>query len=64
MLEEIMKVHGLKEEEVLVVGDGINDLPIFKRFKNSLAMEHGKEELKKEALSIIKEFKDIKAFIK
>jgi Cof subfamily protein (haloacid dehalogenase superfamily) len=64
MLEEIMKVHGLKEEEVLVVGDGINDLPMFKRFKNSLAMEHGKEELKKEALSIIKEFKDIKAFIK
>jgi hydroxymethylpyrimidine pyrophosphatase-like HAD family hydrolase len=37
---------------------------MLKRFKNSIAMDHAKEEVKKEALSIIKDFKDIKAFIK
>jgi Cof subfamily protein (haloacid dehalogenase superfamily) len=64
MLEKIVKHYGLKNEEVLVVGDGVNDISMLKRFKNSIAMEHGREEVKKEALSIIKDFKDIKAFIK
>jgi hydroxymethylpyrimidine pyrophosphatase-like HAD family hydrolase len=64
MLEKIVKHYGLKNEEVLVVGDGVNDISMLKRFKNSIAMDHAKEEVKKEALSIIKDFKDIKAFIK
>jgi Cof subfamily protein (haloacid dehalogenase superfamily) len=64
MLEAIAKHYNLKEEEVLVVGDGINDVPMFTRFKNAIAMAHAKESVKKEALTTIKYFKEIKDFLK
>ena len=64
MLEAICQHYGINEDEVLVVGDGVNDIPMFKRFKNSIAMAHAKESVKKEALTTIKYFKEIKDFLK
>ena len=64
MLEAICKHYNLSQDEVLVVGDGVNDIPMLKRFKNGIAMAHAKESVKKEALTTISNFKEIKDFLK
>ena len=40
---------GIKEEEVMVLGDSFNDLSMFELFENSVVMANGEEEVKKVA---------------
>ena len=39
----------IKKDEILVIGDGLNDLEMISEFPNSVAMGNGVEELKKAA---------------
>ena len=43
------RLYNIFEEEVVVAGDGDNDLSMFKRFPNSYAMENGSENAKRAA---------------
>jgi len=44
-------------KETLVVGDDLNDLPLFDNFENSVAMANGHEEVKEKAKVVIKKYK-------
>lgn len=37
---------GIKQDEVMVLGDSFNDLSMFELFENSVAMENGEDEVK------------------
>lgn len=43
---KIISIYGIKEDEVLVFGDSINDYPMLKHFKNSVAMKNAKQNIK------------------
>lgn len=49
ILEKIAEVRGLSKEEVMVIGDGMNDLSLFERFPNSYAPSNACETIKKMA---------------
>ena len=40
---------GIKRDEVMVLGDGLNDYSMFKEFTNSVAMENAIPEIKEAA---------------
>jgi phosphoserine phosphatase len=54
MLKRIQNILGVSEEDTMVVGDGANDLSMFKYAKTRVAF-CAKEVLKKEANIIIEE---------
>jgi 3-deoxy-D-manno-octulosonate 8-phosphate phosphatase (KDO 8-P phosphatase) len=45
--EEILKKHGLKDEEIAYMGDDLLDIPILKRVGLSICVANGVEEAKK-----------------
>ncbi len=47
MIEMVCKHYGYKEEEVVVIGDGFNDVSMFQKFTNSFAMGQASTDLKK-----------------
>ncbi len=47
MAKKVCKFYGYKEEEVVVIGDNINDVSMLKMFKNSYAMGNASDEVKK-----------------
>lgn len=53
MLERAADYYGFGKEEVLVFGDGENDLPMFEKFPHSRAMGNATSELKKIAEKVI-----------
>ncbi len=48
-LKKIINVLELKEDEVAVVGDSGNDIPLFESFENSFVMAQAPEEVKRKA---------------
>lgn len=53
-LKELMKKLNIKPEEILVIGDGDNDVEMFNYFKNSGCLLNGSEKAKKVASYISK----------
>lgn len=45
--QEILKKHGLKDEEIAYMGDDLLDIPILKRVGLSICVANGAEEAKK-----------------
>lgn len=52
-LSEYIAEHGIKKEEVMVFGDGLNDYSLFTEFPNSYAPENAMEEIRNLASEII-----------
>ena len=49
VLADIAKERGISREEVMVIGDGLNDLSMFEMFPYSFAMGDGMEPVRKKA---------------
>ncbi len=47
MIETVCKHYGYKEDEVVVIGDGFNDVSMFQKFTHSFAMGQASDDLKK-----------------
>ena len=63
-LKELLKVKGIQENEVAVVGDSGNDIPLFENFENSFVMKQAPEEVKMKAKVTLKSFDDLENYIK
>jgi hydroxymethylpyrimidine pyrophosphatase-like HAD family hydrolase len=63
-LKELLKVKGMQENEVAVVGDSGNDIPLFENFENSFVMKQAPEEVKMKAKVTLKSFDDLENYIK
>ncbi|MDF9825647.1 Cof subfamily protein (haloacid dehalogenase superfamily) [Breznakia sp. PF5-3] len=50
MIEQVCETYGYDKEEVVVVGDGINDIPMLEKFPNSYAMGQASDVVKKAAM--------------
>ena len=48
-LQELIKETDLTPDEIAVIGDSGNDVPLFETFENSFVMSHSPEEVKKAA---------------
>lgn len=53
ILEQIVKDLGLQKDEVMVLGDGLNDITMFERFKYSFAPSNGDELIKSMAYRVV-----------
>ncbi|MEG0366720.1 MAG: HAD family hydrolase, partial [Coprobacillus sp.] len=53
ILEKVIEIKGIKKEEVVVIGDGMNDITLFKCFDNSYAPSNAEEEIKNLASLIV-----------
>ncbi|MCD7892639.1 MAG: HAD-IIB family hydrolase [Erysipelotrichaceae bacterium] len=47
IIKLVAKKLNIKENEVMVIGDGLNDLTMFEMFDNSVAVENSEEIIKK-----------------
>lgn len=54
ILEQVIAQLGIKKEEVMVLGDGYNDITMFERFPYSFAPENGEEGIKALAYQVVK----------
>lgn len=63
-LEKLIKELGVEKEEVAVIGDSGNDVPLFESFPNSFVMSHAHEEVKKKANVVIDSFYCLEKYIK
>lgn len=45
--------YGIKREDIIVIGDAPNDVPMFQITENSYCMSHGKAEIKRQAAKIV-----------
>ena len=50
---KVIKSLGIEPDEVLVLGDGMNDISMFELFKNSAAPENAQEEIKNLASLVV-----------
>ena len=48
-IKKVMDKFGVNHDEIIVIGDGGNDLPMFDYAKLKIAMENGSEALKQKA---------------
>lgn len=62
-LKNFINVLQIKEDDVAVVGDSGNDVPLFEAFKNSFVMQHAPEEVKSKAKTQIEGVYCIQEFI-
>lgn len=62
-LLEYCKSIGINKEEVAVVGDSYNDLPMFETFPNSFAMANGERIILEKGNHIVKRVSDISNFV-
>ncbi len=53
ILESVITDLGIKKEEVMVLGDGLNDLTLFECFPYSYAMGNAVDEIKKMAYKVV-----------
>ena len=63
-LKELLKICNIKEDEVAVVGDSGNDIPLFENFEHSFVMAQALEEVKQKAKVRLKSFDDLANYIK
>jgi Cof subfamily protein (haloacid dehalogenase superfamily) len=62
-LIEYIDAIGIKADEVAVVGDSNNDVPMFHAFPNSFVMASGIEEAKSEAAHVVRRVSDIRDYV-
>ena len=53
ILEKVVKLKGLTKEEVMVLGDGMNDISLFQCFPYSFAPSNAEKEIKELAYKIV-----------
>lgn len=53
ILEEVIKLKGIHKDEVMVLGDGMNDISLFQSFKYSFATANGEDEIKSLAYKVV-----------
>lgn len=53
ILEKVISMKGLSKDEVMVIGDGMNDLSLFQRFANSFAPSNACEKIRELAGTIV-----------
>ena len=58
ILKQVAKMKHLKNDEIAVVGDGMNDITMFQHFKYSFATNNGEDEIKQLAYQIVADCKD------
>ena len=59
-LKHLISTTNVKDDEVFVVGDGINDLSLFENFENSFLVTNEKNHLKIKTKYKIEKFSDLK----
>lgn len=57
ILEHAIKKLNIQPDEVMVIGDGDNDLTMFERFHYSIAMENANDRVKEKAFALTDHFK-------
>lgn len=62
-LKEFIKNKGVKEDEVAVVGDSYNDVPLFEAFKNSFIMASGEKDIQSKAAHVVNRVSDLRPFV-
>lgn len=55
ILKQVAAFKGLKEDEIAVLGDGMNDITLFQGFKYSFAPENAEDEIKKLAYQVVRD---------
>lgn len=63
-LKDFIAQKGIKEDEVIVIGDAENDISMFKNFRHSFCMSHSDDETKKWANHIVDYVYQIEDFLK
>ena len=64
VLKQVLDHYHIKEDEVMVVGDSGNDVPLFNNFPNSFVTKHAPEEVKKQAKYVVESVADLKSYCK
>lgn len=62
-LKELFTKYNIKDNEVLVVGDSGNDIPMLEQFPNSFAMSHAPEYVKKFAKNEIEYVYELEKYL-
>lgn len=62
-LKLILEREKLDEDDVYVVGDSGNDIPLFETFKHSFCMKHAHPRIKKHAQHIVSRVADLKTYL-
>ena len=62
-IQKILTLNGMKEDQVIVVGDSGNDIPMFKAFKDSYCMQHAHPRVKKHAKAFIHHVYDLRSVL-
>ena len=64
LIKQLLDVCNINYDEVAVVGDSGNDIPLFENFENSFVMAQAPEEVKQKAKVRLKSFNDLSNYIK
>lgn len=63
-LKKLLDICSISYDEVAVVGDSGNDIPLFENFENSFVMAQAPEEVKQKAKVRLKSFDELSSYIK
>ena len=53
ILEKVIDLLNIKKEEVIVLGDGMNDITLFERFPYSFAPSNGEKAIQEKAYQVV-----------
>lgn len=62
-LEKLVTTYGLSSDEVAVIGDSGNDVPLFEKYPNSFVMAQAYEEVKAKAKTVVEGVHSLKEYI-
>lgn len=58
ILEKVIRQRGLSKDQVMVTGDGMNDLSMFQRFPNSYAPSNACDKIKELAKAVVCDYEE------
>lgn len=58
ILEKVVQLKGINKDEVMVLGDGMNDISLFQCFKYSFATGNAEEKIKELAYKVVADCED------
>ena len=58
ILEKVIDLLNIKKEEVIVLGDGMNDITLFERFPYSFAPNNAEKVIQEKAYNVVSSCKD------
>lgn len=58
ILEKVIDLLNIKKEEVIVLGDGMNDITLFERFPYSFAPNNAEKVIQEKAYKVVSSCKD------